>query len=184
MKTLDVGCGYDFKGDVNVDLFFSKKIMHRQIEQKSYLAFKKSFFVEKIPNLVCADSNFLPFRKNVFEIVYCHHLLEHKGVFLIATTKELLRVCKRKLVITVPSQFSDSKYSQKHSSFLHDKIFTANTFHLLFRNFDRKVKYQRFNFCYVSFQNRILRFIIRHLPKWFIFFIPTEIRIEVNKNPI
>ena len=134
----------------------------------------------KIPNLVCADSNFLPFRKNIFDMVICNHLLEHKGVSLIGTSKELLRVCKRKLIVSVPSEFANTKYAQKHSLCLHDKIFTPNSFHVLFKNYDRKIKYSRFRLCYVRFPNRILHFVVRRLPKWFVCFIPTEIYVEVN----
>jgi len=55
LKVLDVGCGDNPKGDVNVDLFF-------------YVQCK---------NFIAADAHYLPFKNGVFERVYSKHCLEH-----------------------------------------------------------------------------------------------------------
>lgn len=107
---LDVGCGHNPQGDVNVDLFLYSNV-HRVGDLK------------EIPNLVCADCHFLPFKDGSFKIVFCSHLLEHKGVQLVPLCKELLRVAKNKVIIQVPNMFRKSKYNPAH-----DKIFSRDAF--------------------------------------------------------
>lgn len=75
---LDVGCGAFKLGDVNVDV--SRR-------------FK--------PDVVCSIHN-LPFQNNLFDVVYCYQLLEHKGIRPADAVKELLRVSKRLVQIEVP----------------------------------------------------------------------------------
>jgi SAM-dependent methyltransferase len=76
--TLDAGCGHKKLGTINVDLNKSTK-----------------------PDIVCSINN-LPFRENLFNIVFCHEVLEHKGVKPRRALQELLRVSKQFVDITVP----------------------------------------------------------------------------------
>lgn len=140
---LDVGCGWNFKGDVNVDLFLHRNIMDRQAEQTRYRN-HKAYDKQVIPNLVCADCHHLPFRDNSFTKVFCSHLLEHKGVDAVETCKELLRVANGKLELSVPSQVAQSAHAE-----LHDKAFTRSAFHLMFKQFKRKVTFQRFTWKFI-----------------------------------
>jgi len=55
LKVLDVGCGNEPKGDVNLDLFFYVKCQ----------------------NFIIAEAHHLPFKNDTFEKVYCKHCLEH-----------------------------------------------------------------------------------------------------------
>ena len=181
---LDVGCGWNPKGDVNVDLFLRKPIPEREDEQTHYLDFKraKATTAKLIENFVLADSNHLPFRANIFDEVLCDHLLEHKGVDLVQTSRELVRVCCGVVKIWVPSEFVNMEYTRKHGSCLHDKILTPETFHILFRNFKRRVKYSRRRWFLVRFPTRLLTFWVIRLPDWLPCPIPTEIKVEVNKR--
>jgi len=136
MTILDVGCGFNPKGDVNLDLFLYRRIPKREQEQVIY---KQNGDVKKIPNFVCGDANNLPFRRNVFDIVVCYHVLEHIGINHIQTAKELLRVAKEKVCIHVPNQIA--KYAHYK---LHNKVFTRDSFHILFKNYERTVRFQRY----------------------------------------
>lgn len=55
---LDIGCGLEPKGHVNVDINSALK--------------KKS-----IPNFIIADAHHLPFKDNCFSIAYSSHVIEH-----------------------------------------------------------------------------------------------------------
>jgi len=169
---LDVG--HNPQGDVNVDLFLHSNI-HRLGDLK------------EIPNLVCADCHFLPFKDNSFNAVFCSHLLEHKGVQLVPMCKELLRAAKNKVVIQVPNVFRKSKYSQAH-----DKIFSRDAFHKIFKNFKKKVSYCGYDWAQLYLPNHFLRTAINAkkfgklpIPNPLHFLpcpIPTELKAEINKK--
>lgn len=177
---LDVGCGWNPKGDVNVDLFLHKSIPQRDGEQKIYLDFKRTKEkVQQIPNFVCCEVHHLPFQKRTFEIVVCEHLLEHKGVNFFEACEEMLRVSKNKLVITVPSIFATFSRFGGHE--LHDKKLTPNHFHKAFKKHRRKIKYSRWTWKTVLFPFKPLRFITHRLPDKIPCPIPTELRCEIRK---
>lgn len=171
---LDVGCGQNPQGDVNVDLFLHSNI-HRLGDLK------------EIPNLICADCHFLPFKDKSFNIVFSSHLLEHKGVQLVPMCKESLRVAKNKVIIQVPNMFRKSKYSPAH-----DKIFSKDLFHKIFKNFKKKVSYCGYDWTQLYLPNGFLRKLINakkpnkfSIPNPLHFLpcpIPTELKVEINKN--
>ena len=173
LKMLDVGCGHNPEGDANVDLFLRSNI-HRIGDLRD------------IPNLICADCHHLPFRDSSFNVVYCHHLLEHKGVNLSDICRELLRVAGRKALIYVPNMFRKSKYSVAHG-----KIFSRDAFNMIFRHFERKVSYCGYDWKQLYLPNRWLRSLcnrdrikgkIRNPLHLLPCPIPTEIKVEVNKT--
>jgi len=84
--TLDVGCGHKKLGTINVDL-------DRKVK----------------PNVVCSV-NALPFQDNVFDVVFCHEVLEHKGVNPEKAVQELLRTSKQFVDITVPHWLGSSAH--------------------------------------------------------------------------
>jgi len=86
---LDVGCGSSHTGDVNCDLM---------IEDSDE---KWDRVASRIPNFVKADVKHLPFRTEVFQVVFCSHLLEHL-VDYNEGLKELLRVSCFKLIVVLP----------------------------------------------------------------------------------
>jgi ubiquinone/menaquinone biosynthesis C-methylase UbiE len=170
MLTLDVGCGDKPKGNINIDQFMYKT-PHRTKDA--------NLKTMKIPNLINADAHYLPFRNGVFDVVFCNHLLEHKGIRYVTVAKELLRVSKRKVDINVPSQLCYSIRSP-----VHDKVFTKQTFETIFRNFAKEVKYARFIWRYVNVPTNYLHALIRRIPLIVPCPIPTEIRVSVWKvNP-
>jgi len=178
---LDVGCGWNPKGNVNVDLFLHRSIPERSYEQKIYFEYKKRLDrIQEIENFICCDVHFLPFRKNSFDRVICNHLLEHCGVRLIEACDELLRVTKRELFLSVPSQFST--FSRFGGSELHDKALTKDCFRKMFRNFRTEINYARWNWRFVLFPFKPLRFITARIPDIFPCPIPTEIEVKVMKE--
>lgn len=86
---LDVGCGRETRGDVNIDV-------DRDIIDELC-----------IHTFILADAHHLPFRNKMFSLVYCHHVLEHlKNP--IQALEEMKRVAKKTLIY-VPSEFNVDK---------------------------------------------------------------------------
>jgi len=180
MHALDVGCGWNPKGDVNVDLFLHKAIPKRENEQTIYLQYKKNLGkVQQIPNFLCCDVHFLPFRNEIFDIVVCDHLLEHKGINFIEVCRELLRVTQQKLYLSVPSQFAT--FSRFGGNELHNKRLSKDCFRKIFNNFRKRIIYTRWNWRSVLFPFKLLRFVTVRIPDFIPCPIPTEIKVEVTK---
>ena len=96
--TLDVGCGHEPKGDVNVDLF-PEATAHRSADQQK--CDDQPLDVKNIPNFVRADAGHLPFKDGAFRRVYSGHTIEHVEDPE-AMIDELLRVSSCEVEITCP----------------------------------------------------------------------------------
>jgi len=102
MMHLDVGCEFELRGDVNVDLAIPKFL------------FNKEF--------VNADAEYLPFKDDAFEEVTCFHVIEHvENPYMLL--RELLRVTKNKLIITCPYRFSGYAKSKQHKHYFSKSWF-------------------------------------------------------------
>ena len=108
---LDVGCGDDAKGDINVDLSLNTmQIIRNQ---------KKS--IRTSVNIV-ADGNYLPFKNNSFDKVMSHHVIEHtKTPFKFLS--ELIRVSKNEVEIKCPHKLSRDAKTAYHVSFFNKTWF-------------------------------------------------------------
>jgi ubiquinone/menaquinone biosynthesis C-methylase UbiE len=160
-KRLDVGCGLRPTGDVNVDLYFGEYTEHIDALDK------KLVVVSRVNNPVKADAHHLPFRDEVFEEVYSHHVLEH----LDDPTKalaEMIRVAKRKVTFVVPHRFNREQKRALRKN-IHKHIFTVSTI----KHWLKLLNIKRFHITviYDSFPNRILRIV------WF----PSEMKVEIWK---
>jgi ubiquinone/menaquinone biosynthesis C-methylase UbiE len=122
---LDIGCGADFKGDVNVDLYLEPTI-HRPILHKGNLTAKE------IPNLIKADAQYLPFTDNSFDLVYSHHLIEHLSNPILFI-KECIRVSKREILIICPHRFSSHAKGGGHKH-IFNKLWFATVLSKIRRN--------------------------------------------------
>lgn len=67
--TLDVGCGFRPKGDVNVDVSRSEKNPQTFVGDELRN-------IKQIPNFIQADGRFLPFRNGIFETVFSRETIE------------------------------------------------------------------------------------------------------------
>ena len=96
--TLDVGCGHEPKGDVNVDLF-AEPTAHRSPDQRK--CDDKPLEAKAISDFVRADASHLPFKDGAFRRVYSGHTIEHVEDPE-AMIDELLRVSSCEVEITCP----------------------------------------------------------------------------------
>jgi len=123
-KSLDVGCGSDFRGEVNLDHY---KGENPEIDQST------NVFVNyrRIPNFVLGDALHLPFRDKSFQKVYCFHVIEHvpNPYRLI---NELVRVAIQTIEIRCPHRFS--KWAKMP---YHKNYFTMGWFVGIFNNYPR-----------------------------------------------
>lgn len=94
LSVLDVGCGPDGCGNVNVDLVFNGRIPY----SGTYVD------AEKISNPVKADAHYLPFKDETFSSVYSRALLEHVDDPSVAL-KEMMRVARNEVFFIVPHRF-------------------------------------------------------------------------------
>ena len=100
-KVLDVGCGENPKGDVNVDIF-NPKLGTAQIRDQ-----QRIYFVDanKIPNFIRCDAQYLPFKDGSFKRVRSFHTIEHVENPLLML-RELIRVSNGKVEIRCPHKRS------------------------------------------------------------------------------
>jgi ubiquinone/menaquinone biosynthesis C-methylase UbiE len=161
---LDVGCGNNPTGNVNVDLFMNEKTLHLDSYKNRFIDAKR------ILNPVKADANHLPFRDNTFEEVYCGHVLEHlenptKGLL------ELIRVTKGKLIVVLPHRYH----------YGHKRAFKVGTHKHTFSSVSAKQWLERLKLPYGYSVTTTLK------PRIFGSFIPliqlpSEIHIEIWKE--
>ena len=115
---LDVGCGDNPKGHVNLDL---------NVGRTRHLHESRSIDPKVIPNFVRGSINCLPFRNDAFDLVVCHHVLEHEGVNFSKAIRELLRVTKDKAVFVVPHRYARGSWLRYKQFESHDKYFNVTT---------------------------------------------------------
>jgi ubiquinone/menaquinone biosynthesis C-methylase UbiE len=114
MKSLDVGCGFFPKGDINIDLYTSSS-KHRL--EKTALPTKH------IPNFVKANAENLPFPNNTFDIVYSSHLIEHVSKPE-RCLDEMVRVTNLKVKLWFPHWLGERK-SKAHCNHFKVRWFIA-----------------------------------------------------------
>ena len=91
-----MGCALNPKGTVNVD-FFREGHNPQTGDQKKgeYLR------AQNIENFIVGDAMHLPFKDEVFDVVFSTQIIEHvtdpKGLL-----REMNRVCKRKMIVRCP----------------------------------------------------------------------------------
>lgn len=88
---LDVGCGTEPKGDVNVDFF--KRGFNPQTGDQIHGEFMSPL---KIQNFILADAEWLPFKDDCFDVVFSSHVMEHVQNPLLML-REMCSVAKRKV---------------------------------------------------------------------------------------
>lgn len=123
---LDVGCGTQPKGDVNVDLFLGFT-GHRQPPTV--------IDPHKIVNFVKADALHLPFRDGGFHTVYSSHTIEHVSN-PVQFLRECIRVAKRKVVLKLPHRYWRRglrlRQPSGHKHYFTVKWFTKALTHYMF----------------------------------------------------
>ena len=115
--SLDVGCGSNPKGTVNMDFF--REGFNPQTGDQKIGDYMKA---RNIENFVVADALYLPFKDGVFDVVFSSHVIEHvvdpKGMLL-----EMNRVCKRKMIVRCPHRKGSEAVRPFHVNYLDEAWF-------------------------------------------------------------
>lgn len=147
---LDVGCGPHPRGDVNCDLYI--KLRGEGVIEPKH-----------IPNFVLCDGQFLPFKEDVFDVVYCFHVIEHvENPFLLL--RELIRVSKDKVLLKCPHRYSPSAKHPYHLHYFSQKRIARAL--------------EKMNVGY-EIQSRMAPFPHKYLP---IIQLPLEIIVHIHKE--
>lgn len=94
---LDVGCGSNPHGDVNIDA-------HPNNKNQCW----EEWNPKNVKNFILTDAHKLPFRKEVFSKVLCIHTLEHLQNPL-AALNEMKYIVNGTLDLRVPSEYNTDK---------------------------------------------------------------------------
>lgn len=124
MKVLDVGCGNNPRGHINVDVFtdasFHRSSDWRPIDTSGIVFIK-------------ASGEYLPFKNNVFDMVFSSNVMEHVKHPL-RFLRECYRVCKAIVKVIVPHRFA--RVSLKlHQGRAHINFFNVTYFRKLLRGY-------------------------------------------------
>jgi len=96
---LDVGCGDgSYLRHANCNYAVGLDISRSKLQHA-----KKNLKYKRIYDLIEADAEHLPFRNSSFYIVLASELIEHVPDH-VKTIREIMRVCKEKVVISTPTQ--------------------------------------------------------------------------------
>ena len=124
-EVLDVGCGTNPMGDVNIDLHIGVS-EHRD---------SKPLIPKDIPNFLRCSATHLPFKTNSFNTVFSKYCLEHVGSkpqesnpAPYITLREMIRVSKRIIEIYVPHRFSRANSEKKFWKREHNAFFNLRWF--------------------------------------------------------
>jgi SAM-dependent methyltransferase len=131
---LDVGCGHQPKGDVNVDLH-PEPTAHRAADQRVCNDVKLD--LKNTPNFVKADALHLPFPNACFDSVQSNHFLEHAPDPEVALS-EMLRVSARWVEIHVPHPDLKGAYGPEKP--LHRNKITRIWFEERLRGYDAQIR--------------------------------------------
>jgi len=114
---LDVGCGTQPKGDVNIDFFRSgfNPQTGGQVEGEFMSP-------SKIENFVVADAMHLPFKDKSFNVVFSSHTIEHVQNPLLML-REMCRVAKKKIVVRCPHRKGSGAIMPYHINYFDEDWF-------------------------------------------------------------
>jgi len=130
---LDIGCGHNPQGDVNIDPFPSAS-SHRSGDQR--LVDDHPLLTKEIPCFIMAFGEALPLRKRIFDEVYTSHTIEHSH-----NPQEFLReVCRvtnggGTVTLSCPHRFAPYRKMRK----LHVNYFDLKWFRTAFRTLGFKI---------------------------------------------
>lgn len=116
-NSLDVGCGSNPKGTVNVDFF--REGFNPQTGDQKIGDFMKA---KNIENFVIGDAMHLPFKEDTFDVVFSTHAIEHVTNPL-GMLREMSRVCKGKLIVRCPHRRGSNAIKPFHINYLDEDWF-------------------------------------------------------------
>lgn len=155
MVSLDIGCGKNYEGDINLD---------RYIEDPDHFQRMRDGTIDprRIPNFILADAYHLPFRDEAFDEAVLNHVIEHLLEPSIAL-REVKRVTKHRVRIKIPSAMANIREAHLYS---WDLFTVKNFLHNFFPSVEVKgfgvVEFPLFR-RYFPALNRILTKLFPHL---------------------
>jgi ubiquinone/menaquinone biosynthesis C-methylase UbiE len=122
---LDIGCGHDPKGDINLDLY-PNATKHRSLDQRREDDYPLN--TKAIKNFIVADACYLPFNKNSFDTAYSKDTIEHlKNPMLMI--KEMKRISKDQIIVICPTRWTDKIEKRKgYHKTMHQHKFNKTWF--------------------------------------------------------
>jgi SAM-dependent methyltransferase len=112
--SLDVGCGSNPKGTVNIDFF--REGYNPQTGDQKIGDYVKA---QNIENFVVGDSMYLPFRDESFNVVFSTHVIEHV-VDPAGMLREMNRVCNGKMIVRCPHRKGSNARKPFHLNYLDE----------------------------------------------------------------
>jgi ubiquinone/menaquinone biosynthesis C-methylase UbiE len=119
--SLDVGCGSNPKGTVNIDFF--KEGFNPQTGDQKIGDYVKA---KNIENFVVGDAMHLPFRDGVFNVIFSTHVIEHVANPA-GMLREMNRVCNRKMIVRCPHRKGSNAKKPFHINYLDEVWFQRVT---------------------------------------------------------
>jgi len=159
---LDVGCGENPRGDVNLDLY-PMETGHRAGDQSKL---SRALKMKEIPNFIRADACHIPFKDDTFSTVFSSQTIEHVSDPILMI-KEMFRVSKRKVIVLCPHRLTDKPKLR----ILHRHFFNMTWFVRVFKSLDvktYKIRYSKYR-CFPHVFVPIVR-------------LPTEMEIVIYKR--
>lgn len=124
-EVLDVGCGFNPQGDVNIDL-------HTGISEHRA---SRPLIPQEIPNFVLCDAQHLPFKDDAFPKVFSKDTLEHVGgkpqennSGPYRMLREMVRVSQCIVEVEVPHRFSLANVEKRFWKREHNAFFNLRWF--------------------------------------------------------
>ena len=118
---LDVGGAEGYKAALARSLF-NVKVRSVDLSQEACKRAKEIFNVEGEP----IDIHHLPYEDDEFDVVLCSETLEHVPN-IVQATEELIRVCRKAVVITVPHESKDAVEKNIREKIPHAHIHSLDT---------------------------------------------------------
>lgn len=166
---LDVGCGNNPMGDVNVDLYIGVS-KHRD---------SRVLVPQNIPNFVLCDAAHLSFRDDCFEKVFSKDSLEHVGKKPQSTNpgpymmlKEMIRVSKGDVEIYVPHRFSIDNCEKRFWIRRHNAFFNLRWFKWAIPKIEKELGIRTSIFAEIIYKPIFLYFLL----------MPDRIHILIRKR--
>jgi ubiquinone/menaquinone biosynthesis C-methylase UbiE len=111
---LDVGCGCQGVGDVNLDVF--KEGFNIQIGKGEIVN------PHTIKNFVLASACFLPFKTKSFDVAFSSHVIEHVE-FPFLMVSEMCRVASKQVIIRCPHRRGSGAKRPFHINYFDEQWF-------------------------------------------------------------
>lgn len=163
-SVLDVGCGANPMGDVNIDLF----VGHTEHRAEPLIP-------KETPNFIICDACHLPFKDDSFPVVFSKDTLEHVGRKPQRTNpapynalKEMLRVASRNLELYVPHRLSMANAEKRFWRREHNAFFNLRWFEMVIPRIEKELSI------------KLSKMVELRRKPWLLYFLPMPDEIHIT----